>query len=272
MIVRKQRKNPQVRIFKTFLYLCVSSNKRKDIVNKKRTEIIRQILKEQMRVLLKKGDKFYSIYYIKRCKGNNCIVGWFSEKRLVKKIFPEIETVESDIHFTYHADGNYHTSLKYQDESLDHIERRLFHDKIVVKNLTKRTVESFQKTDISPFEGLLSPNFKATPFADRNLLFTLTSTGFDLSSDSVLKGFTDTNNQPTAPRKDDLVIDLEIDNNYFINVSATLMGDQFVQPLPTNPNFKYDKNIEVIDKSNSPFIKLYVLFHLNKDNNKTADM
>ncbi len=189
-------------------------------------------------------------------------MGWASSKQITKKIFPEIETINSDIHFTYYKNGNFHTSLKYTDESGDSIERRLYYNNITVKNITKGTIETFNKSNITPFEGHLSPDFKASPFLDKNLFFTMISTGFNLSSDKLINDFNDITQENTIPRNDDLIID--VDNNYYINASATLMGADYIEQPITNPNFTYDKIIKIIDKSNSPIINLYVIFHLNK--------
>lgn len=218
-----------------------------------------------MRILLKKGNKYISIYYIKRKKNNNCIVGWSSSKEITKKIFPEIETMNSDIHFTYYKNGNFHTSIKYVDESINKIERRIYYNNVTVKNISKNTIEIFDKSEVSPFEGLLTPDFKAPSFDDKSLLFNLTSIGFNLSSDKIINEFNNiTENNNTTPKNDDLIIDIDIDNNYYINASAILMGSDYIEQPITNPNFNYDKIIEIKDNSNSPIIKLRVYFHLNK--------
>lgn len=116
-----------------------------------------------MRVLLKKGDNYRATYYVKRKKANNCIVGWFTEKRLLEKMFPEINTFQSDIHFTYPADGNYHISFKYKNSSNEMIERRIFNDKIIIKNITQNKKEIIPKSAINVFEGHLNPNHGHQP-------------------------------------------------------------------------------------------------------------
>lgn len=217
-----------------------------------------------MRVLLKKGNKFYSIYYIKRRSGNNCIVGWFSEKRLLPKIFPEINVLESDIHFTYFADGNYHISLKYSDDSSDKIERRLFFDKIVIKNITKKTTQILPKTANSVFEGHLVPDFKPHPFSDTYLFFQTVTTGFNLSGEWLHRWFDNPLEQGTTPKKEDIIVDIEEERNFGINVSALLTGSDYVHPPITNPQFTIDKMLTLEDKRISPYIRLQVIFNQTK--------
>ena len=212
-----------------------------------------------MRVLLKKKDKYCSIYFIKRQKRNNCIIGWFSQKSHIKAIFPELEVEDNEVHFTYHADGNYHISIKYQDAASNKIERRLFWDKIIIKNLTKNTCEIFTKDNATANERCFMLNYKPLPFCDKNLFFPTTSINFNLANEWLHRWFDDSTILGTVPREDDIIIDIDEKRDCSISASAALMGSDYEFTI-TNPDFA--KTVREIlvkeDKSKSPYIRLHV--------------
>lgn len=200
-----------------------------------------------MRLFIRRDDKLYNMYWIKRVP--KCIVGFYS-----KDIFNHVSQVKSDCHFTYPADGDLHYTVRTNKEDL-----KIYFDRITKYQSSNNEKYEEKRTPENDMWNML-PYYKQAPlsdFEDQPITFSFPTVGVPRNENNYLYSVEGrTEDKIKSLKASDIVIESNEIIGGDLNIFPLLLGNGVSPQSIINTYSTGDYNLirYKIDKKKYPHI------------------